>query len=113
MVKYSELHYTSAYSHVGCGAWCPSLDAHEPDAHTPALLRLHNTAVSGQKTAETLKESREGRRKGRRTGGERIATVITNKNHLSHLCNLFSFNMRSMLKRSGSLREAWEGRALG
>lgn len=25
------------------------------------------------------------------------------------MCNLFSFNMRSMLKRSGSLRECWEG----
>lgn len=55
----------------------------------------------------------EREEEGRRAGGERIATVITNKNHLSHLCNLFSFNMRSMLKRSGSLREAWEGRALG
>lgn len=30
-------------------------------------------------------------------GGGRNATVITNKKHLSHLCNLFSFNMRSML----------------
>lgn len=30
-------------------------------------------------------------------GGGSPATVITNKKHLSHLCNLFSFNMRSML----------------
>lgn len=30
-------------------------------------------------------------------GGGSNATVITNKKHLSHLCNLFSFNMRSML----------------
>lgn len=31
-------------------------------------------------------------------GGGDNATVITNKKHLSHLCNLFSFNMRSMLE---------------
>lgn len=112
MVKYSELHYTSTYSHVGCGSWCQSLDANEPNAHARAAPFAQHGHFR-EKTVETLKERREGRRKGRRTVGERIATVITNKNHLSHLCNLFSFNMRSMLKRSGSLREAWEGRALG
>lgn len=58
----------------------------------------------------------QGKKKKKGDGGlttERIATVITNKNHLSHLCNLFSFNMRSMLKGSRSLSKAWEGLALG
>lgn len=39
---------------------------------------------------------RGGKGWGGRAGGESSATVITNKNHLSHLCNLFSFNMRTM-----------------
>lgn len=43
---------------------------------------------------------REREKEGRaRDGGRKksIETVITNKKHLSHLCNLFSFNIRSML----------------
>jgi len=39
-----------------------------------------------------------------------MATVITNKKHLSHLCYLFSFNMRSMLVEICELRKAWEER---
>lgn len=71
-----------------------------------------------QNTVETSRQSREGTRGGGVAGGwaggeEIIATVITNKNHLSHLCNLFSFNIRSMLKRSWSLSGDWEGQALG
>lgn len=80
---------------------------------TNALLVLHNATVSQQKNTGDTKRKAEREDEGRRAGGERTATVIINKNHLSHLCNLFSFNMRSMLKRSGSLREAWEGWALG
>lgn len=55
-----------------------------------SLCVLHNLA------------HREGR--GKKKGGQgmegekkSIETVITNKKHLSHLCNLFSFNIRSML----------------
>lgn len=90
-----------------CGGWCSSWYQW---AHLESCC---SRCTALRETVQTLKQSREGIRGGRRARGERIATVITNKNHLSHLCNLFSFNMRSMLKRSGSLREAWEGQALG
>lgn len=86
----------------------------EDDIFGPPLFPLHNIAEhSGDTEAKPRRHRREGAGGGRAGGGERIATVITNKNHLSHLCNLFSFNIRSMLKRSGSLSEDWEGQALG
>lgn len=94
------------YPEVLFSSWCPE---GQPAAYWSVL---HNVAAPWAESSRDTRERREWNR-GRRTRGERIATVNANKNHLSHLCNLFSFNMRSMLKRSGSLWEAWEGSALG
>lgn len=81
-----------------------------PDGQEADICCSHYTTL--QNTVETSRQSRKGTGRERggggggwAGGGEIIATVITNKNHLSHLCNLFSFNIRSMLKRSGSLSE--------
>lgn len=47
--------------------------------HMPTPLMVHNMAVSGHQRKAEREED------GRRAGEEIIATVITNKNHLSHL----------------------------
>lgn len=76
MVKYSELHYTSTYSHVGCGSWCQSLDANEPNAHARAAPFAQHGHFREKNSGDT-----KGKTRGKKKGEENCRRKNCNCHH--------------------------------